>query len=630
MRQIWTKVNSDNHIWRVGITAIIFVTSLRLVGSLQFLEWAAFDTLMQLRPQEKIDQRILIIGMNENDINQRGIDPISDRDIALLLQNLHKHQPAVIGLDIIRYFPEESGYEELVQTFIKIKNLIAVEKILPDISGLTFNLPPSLPESQIGFSKTIIDSDGKQRRSLLAISNREREWKFSFPIKLAETYLKTQGIPPGNVDNDTYNIKFGATELPRFQPNSGGYVQADAGGSQILINFRNQGKTFPIVSLSEMQSGKVNPEQIRGKIILIGMASYSHKDYAVSSTINSKHPDLIYGVEVHAYIVSQLVSAALDNRPMVNVLADIWEYLWIIFWGILGLIIGRVIRDPFRVLIFITIASICLVFICYGLIIIGWWIPIIPAFLTLFFNGVGLAAFHRYDESLRYCLQYRQLIIDQTFDAIHSHPLQTLNIILREVQDDQRLSPQDFILKLQQLNQELRDVYDLVKGETLSGLNDADYLPYSRLDLSQPLDEILFEVYSESLEQNYSYFDNIKHKILKFESMDERNLTIAQKQSLCNFLKEALYNVKKYAYGATRLEVICTQEHGKNIIRVADNGLKIEKIADLSSHSGLGTKLAQNLANQLGGEFKRYLNSPNGVVCQLTWYAKKMGFCRLF
>lgn len=626
VRNIWRGINSENKIWRVGLTAIAFISFLRLVGSLQFLEWAAFDTLMRLRPQESIDDRILIVGINENDINQIKAYPIPDRDIAALLNKLKTYQPTVIGLDIIRDLPQNPGHTQLVATLKETKNLIAIEKVLPDSSGFTFKPPPSLPQEQIGFTDTLIDTDGKQRRSLLGTSNRQNQWRFSSQLKLAKTYLKTQGIPLKNVEGDQYGMRFGKTQLPRFHSNSGGYVQTDADGSQILINFRHLRKPFHKVSLTEIQSGKINPDWIRGKIVLIGMTSPSVKDYATSSAINSENAALNYGVEIQAHIVSQLISAALDNRPMINVWADIWEYLWILFWGVLGLNIGRVIRNPFKNIFYIAIASICLILICYGLIIIGWWVPIVPTFFTLVFNGVGLAAFYQYDESLRDRIQDRQLIIDHIFDAIHSHPLQTLNIILRQVQSNNSLSPQEFVSKLQQLNQELRDVYDLVKREAVSELDSFYFRQEQILDLSQPLDEILSEVYNEVVERDYAYFENIKYKVLKFESIDERNLTIEHKRSLCRFLEEELRNVKKYAEKATRIDVICTQEDGKNIIRVADNGLKIETMADLSSHSGFGSKLAKNLAKQLGGEFKRYPNSPKGMICQITWSAKKLWF----
>lgn len=621
--EIWIKFQ-EMAIGRVGtlpgIAAIAFVIVLRLVGSLQFLEWAAFDTSLRWRPEEPIDDRIIIVGINEKDINRVQKYPIPDRDIAALLRTLQTYQPAVIGLDIFRDLPVEPGHTEFVKTLKATKNLIAVEKVLPDRSGFTVNPPPNLPQEQVGFADAVIDADGKQRRSLLGTSNLQDEWRLSWSLRLAETYLATKKISLENVDGDSYGMRFNSQELTRVQPNYGGYV-TEVGGTQILINFRSRHKPFDIVSLEEIQTGKVEQNRIRGKIVMIGMTSPSAKDYVNSAAIKSENPALIYGVEVQAHVVSQIVSAVLDGRPMLNVWADEWEYLWIVAWGILGIIFGRIIHSPLKILLFVAIASICLIGVCYGLLIFGWWIPVVPAILTLVFNSVVLAAFYRYDEALRSRIKDRQLVIDQTFDAIHSHPLQTLNMILKKVQSDEGLAPQQFVSELQQLNQELRGVYDLVRREALTEVKHFYLRQEQHLDLQQPLHEILYEVYSEVLERDYPYVKSIKIKVFKFETMDERNLSIEHKRSLCRFLEEALCNVGKYARLTTRLDVTCSQEQGNNIIRVADNGLGIDAMAK-EPHSGFGTELALSLAKQLGGKFQRFPNSPQGIVCQLTWSAK--------
>ncbi|WP_233787735.1 CHASE2 domain-containing protein [Dulcicalothrix desertica] len=628
MHIIFSKIRLGVFIRRLvtlpGMTAITFIVLLRMVGSLQFLEWAAFDTFMRLRSEEKLDDRILIVGINENDIRAKG-HPIPDGDIALLLNKLNTYQPVVVGLDVIRDLPRASGHQELIKTFRNTKNLIGVEKVLPDRSGYTFNPPPSLPPEQVGFSDAIIDIDGSQRRSLLGTSNQKQEWRLSFPLKLAEEYLKTKAVSLENVENDPYGMRFNSTKLIRVQTNYGSYINTDAGGSQILINFRNHRKPFRIVSLEEIENNKVNPDWIRGKIILIGMTSPSAKDYVNSAAINSENPALIYGVEVQAHVVSQIVSSVLDKRPMINVWMDEWEYLWIIAWGFLGISLGRIIRSPSKIILYTVIAGYFLITICYGLLVIGWWVPLVPALLALIFNSIALAAFYQYDEALRARVEERQLVIDQTFDAIHSNPLQTLSLLLREIQSDKDLENQEVVNKLNQLNQELREVYDLVKREAITELNSFYLRQSQKLDMQQPLHELLHEVYEDVLKRDDSFFKNIKLKILSFESMDEQNLSIEHKRSLCRFLEEALCNVRKYAQGTTKIEVICAQEQGKNIIRVADNGSGFTTIGNFSLHTGFGTRRAQNLAKQLGGKFERLSNSP-GAICQLTWSARKFWF----
>jgi len=50
---------------------------LRLSGSLQFLEWVTFDSFVGARPLEPIDQRVVIVGINEEDIQQINDYPIA-------------------------------------------------------------------------------------------------------------------------------------------------------------------------------------------------------------------------------------------------------------------------------------------------------------------------------------------------------------------------------------------------------------------------------------------------------------------------------------------------------------------------------------------------------------------------
>ncbi|MEH1788725.1 MAG: hypothetical protein V7L23_24850 [Nostoc sp.] len=78
------------------------------------------------------------------------------------------------------------------------------------------------------YQPAVIDTDGKQRRSLLATSNLQGEWKFSFTLKLAETYLKTKNIYLENVNCDPYGMRFNATKLPQLQPKLGRYSNPES------------------------------------------------------------------------------------------------------------------------------------------------------------------------------------------------------------------------------------------------------------------------------------------------------------------------------------------------------------------------------------------------------------------
>jgi len=261
-------------------------------------------------------------------------------------------------------------------------------------------------------------------------------------------------------------------------------------------------------------------------------------------------------------------------------------------------------------------------------------VPIVPVLLVLVLNGAGLTAalFYRHEQELRLRLEERQFAIEQTFNAIHSGPLQTLVGILRTAQEQDPPSP--FLPDLQRLSHELRAVYGSVQRDAIADEPHLRMGSAIELALQAPLHELLYKVYSNALEQELPYLQTIKFKIVQFDPLNTSHLRLEHKRGLCRFLEEALCNVGRHAIEATRLTVICTQEGDRQVIRVVDNGRgKLSEteptIPDLNTNiqpSGLGTQLANNLAKQLGGTFRRYQNVPGGTVCELTWSAKRRWF----
>ncbi|MDJ0735873.1 MAG: CHASE2 domain-containing protein [Nostocaceae cyanobacterium] len=624
--EFWQKIKEEIAVLRVGIlpgmTVIILVIIARLMGSMQSLEWLAFDTFLRLRPTEPIDERILIVGINEEDIRSIQKYPIPDKEIATLLLKLKKYNPRVIGLDIYRDLPIEPGHSQLVNAFQNIKNVIAIEKVLPEEI-----FPPStLPPQQIGFADQITDLDGKLRRSLLGIST-DDGYKYSLSFRLAQAYLAHEGITLENGIRNRNVIAFGNTKLPRFLPNSGGYVDSDAAGVQVLLNFRNRRKAFRTICFSDIKKGNFQPEWIRDRIVIIGLTAPSQKDFITTVAIKSSKPATrqVYGVEIKAHNISQILSAVLNSRPLLKTWADIWEYVWILGCGILGIVFARLTAHPLRNLIAVGIANINLILLSYLLLLWGgWWIPVAPAMLVLMINGIGITALYEYEHAVKLTSEARQRIIERTFETIHNGPLQTLSKALKQIQTPD-ISADKLIPKiakdLEKLNSELRDIYDFLHQESLNQ-DTSLYLGNGLvLNLLDPINELLYQVYSNTLERDFPYFDGITIQIRSFEPIDETCLNIDKKQGICRFLEEALCNVGKHAEGVTRLEVTCTQNQDRCILRVVDNGIGLN-----SSREGRGTQQSKNLARKLRGKFTRVSLSPRGTLCELSWSVKKFGW----
>ncbi len=616
LSSIWEKIKDELNIWRLGalpgLILIALVILARLSGSLQFFEWMTLDAFLYWRPAESRDDRIIIIGINEADINSIGTYPIPDRDIAKLIEKIQSYKPTAIGLDIVRNTKVPPGNNELVQVFQKNNNIFGAETILGQNK---IPPPPQLPPERVGFIDVIIDGDGKSRRALLGNPS-NKGYKFSLPLLLAEAYLDSKNITLENGIRDRHAMRFGKNELTRFLPNTGGYVSADAGGVKILVNFRSGKKVFSTLSLNELEKGNFNPQLIRDRIVVIGITAPSQPDFLNTSSVSDyRHHLGIYGVDFHAHIISHILSVVENNRPQIVTLPDIWEYLWILAWGILGIAVGRLTQSAFRNLFVVSITTVCFVGISYLCLMIGWWIPVAPVVLILGINAVGLSAFafYEYDRSLKSQIAIRQEAINLAFTSIHNGPLQTLAVLMRDTQNDD-IKANELHSKLQYLNQEIRDVGEYLTIETLNRVETLYLGNGLKIDLKRPIHDLFYGVYSNTIERNLPHFQTLKAKVRDFDPIEERYLSIKKKRELCQFLEEAICNAGKHAEGLTRLSATGKNQDGWYTITVKDNGIGLSSNAE-----NKGTKNSKSLAKELGGRFHRESIHPKGTLCELTW-----------
>lgn len=600
-----------------GIVVLSLIIIARLTGSLQFLEWLVFDSFLRLRPAESIDERVVIVGINEADLRRVNAYPVPDRELALLIKKLQAYKPRVIGLDIFRNLAVPPGHTELVATFKNSKNLIAIEKVLPE----PITPPRELASEKIGFADAIFDADDRLRRSLLGTPTPQAPeiYKFSLSLRLAENYLAAQGITLENGIRDRKTMRFAQTELPRFQPSTGGYVSEDAGGLQVLLNFRSGQRRFRTFSFYQILAG-VDPNLLRDRIVIIGITSPSAKDIINTNAIPGREP--IYGVEIQAHAVSQILSAVLDGRPLLKAWADVWEYLWIISWGLLGIAFGLLIKFPLRNLLIVIIASAGLLVISYLLLVFGWWIPVVPAMLVLLAHGIGLNAFYQYNRTLKERIADRQLVIERTYDKLHNGPLQTLKVNILKRLHEQDFSQNKLVAELEKLDQELRAIYKSLDDEIIAQKPFISLGSGEKINLQDPLDGILYQVYSSTLQRDFPYFKTIKHNIHNFNPVDDCHLNVEQKRGICQFLEEALCNVGKHAQGVTQLTITYTKKKDQYILKITDDGQGIS-----SPTKGGGTQQAEKLKKQLPkGKFNRSPHFPRGTSCELNWSAPKFWF----
>lgn len=611
--------------WRQGLPGLIvlgLILGARLLGLLEGLELSSLDRLLRWRPPEPTDDRLLIIGIDETDIQALGTYPVPDQVLADLVTRLAEHQPRIIGLDIFRDLPVEPGHQALVETLSAQPRVIGSKRILthPPVAP-----PPFLPPEQVGFVDFPLDGDGFVRRSLLATYGPTGRYHFSLALHLASRYLEGEGLPLSNSETNPLALRFGDRDILPIGPHAGGYVRGDIGDQEILLNPRSGPQAFRRVSLTQVLAGQVNPEWIRDRVVLVGITATSVKDLINSGAIASPTPGIVYGVEMQAQATSQIIQAAIAGRPLLRTWPETWEYLWILGWGSSALLLVGWRRRPGQILLGVGVGALALGGISYGLLWLGgWWVPLVPALLALGVNGLLLPGFYLYDQMLRSRLQAeqrlgeeRQRVIEHTYNAIHNGPLQTLALLLRQPEDNpswQQVRPQ-----LQHINQDLRNIYETLLAAPAA----PTALGIQPQGADSPLHETLQSLYLATLERNFPGFQSIQLRVVCFRELAVRGLSPQDLEDLQHFFQEALLNVGKHALGTTRLRIHCQTTDQENLIQVMDNAPPPAHPLPPATSGGRGTRQATALAHRLGGQFHRFSLNP-GTCCELRWPRPKL------
>jgi diguanylate cyclase (GGDEF)-like protein/PAS domain S-box-containing protein len=382
--QLSQAIGARGRVWLTPMLVASAVIALRLGGGWQTLEFQTFDQLFRLRPVEPVDQRVVIVGIDEVDLRQLKQWPMTDAVLADLLRKVEAARPRAIGLDLYRDLVVAPGHSQLISAYQGIPSLIGIQQ-LPDHHSVGVAPPPVLAQlGRVGFNNVICDSDGKVRRSLL-YWHADGQMHESFALKLALIYLKQEGITPKPAQGASHYLQLNQTVFPKFQSDDSVYVGADDGGYQILANFRRQSTAFQTVSLRALLAGQVDPAVLRDRIVLIGSTAVSLKDLFATPFDNGqmKTPTGMAGVEVQAHFISQVVSAALDQRPLLKSWAEPLDWIWIYLWAGVGTILGYRFRSPRGAIFAMGLAGLGLAGTCYSALLASWIIPLVPALIAL-------------------------------------------------------------------------------------------------------------------------------------------------------------------------------------------------------------------------------------------------------
>jgi adenylate cyclase len=398
---IWQSIWPWRGVLIAAPTASVVILGLRSVGLLQGLELALLDQLFRSKPVLH-DRRIVIVEIQESDL-QKYLHPIADDTLAALLTKISAQKPQSIGLDLYRDLPVRSGYPALAKVFKTTPNLIGIRKLGGTTDRQSIAPPPVLAQQdQIAINDMVVDGDGRLRRGLLFLADKENNNLPTLSMTLASSYLESAGIEPEMADETT--VKLGTASIKLFGPNEGGYVRADANGYQILLNHRIAADSFSHYSLDQVLQGQVPANWATDRIVLIGPTAESLNDFFYTSSSDQGFFQPLWripGVYLHAQLTSQLLSTALNHRSAMLTLSDTAESGLIVAGAILGALLvwhwrygigDQKLRNSRwqLVLPIVGIGGIAsgLGALGLGAFWLNWWLPIVPTIMSLTSSSV--------------------------------------------------------------------------------------------------------------------------------------------------------------------------------------------------------------------------------------------------
>ncbi len=335
------------------------------------LENWTYDTRLNFTRLDTIDDRIVIVDIDENSLAEVGRWPWSRDKLAILTNNLFSHYEVdVVSFDIVFAEKDESSglekFEQLARTSLKNspEYIQALDEIRPSllhdeifaeslvgkniVMGYYFKtnlqegeigviglLPPALTKMDAQWSERlpinkaagyggnleILQASAKSGgyfdnpfvdsdgvfRRVPLVQSYEGYLYASLALATAQSHLDAAGI---QLAVETEGSKGGKEYYALESINVADYkIPVDANGA-VFVPYRGTQGSFPYIPAHKVLSRQVNPLALKDKIVLIGTSAPGLLDLR-STPVQNIYP----GVEVHANIISGILDDRIKHKP---------------------------------------------------------------------------------------------------------------------------------------------------------------------------------------------------------------------------------------------------------------------------------------------------------------------------
>ena len=353
------------------VAAIILIRS---NGWLQPFEVLIYDALRVAWAGDEPSSRIFVVGGTEDDV--ADLDwPLTDGDLATLLERVASWHPRAIGVDIYRDRWKPPGTERLKEVLARHDEIVWSFKLAEGPNRMILPPEPLRGTERAVFADFIPDPGNVVRRALLYAGD---DNDTAMGMALALRYLAFDNIRPAPDSGD--NLRLGKAVLSPLDDTSGPYTRLDSAGYQILLDYQGGPDPFPLESIGAIMRSDDAATLIRGRVVIIGVNSESvHDSFSTPFNTALHRQELTNGIIVHAHIADQLIREAEDGAPILAGFPRRVEDLWIWGWAMAGVALGLLVRYSSLALIGSTVGLVTLAGIVYEAFGAALLLPALPA-----------------------------------------------------------------------------------------------------------------------------------------------------------------------------------------------------------------------------------------------------------
>ncbi|WP_027133566.1 CHASE2 domain-containing protein [Geminicoccus roseus] len=372
---------------------------LRQVGVLRPVELAGYDLIVTLARQlpDRPDPGVVVLGIDSRD--KVAFDwPLPDQVVMEVVEKLARLEPAAIGLDFFRGdrpVGPLGAVADPAETDRLVARLEATPNVVLILDTFRFELPERLtrlasPEIDRVASPTLVpDEDDVLRRGILGDVFPDPEvaepvlglWSLAAALVRVAT-AGEELVPEGPVADDV--MPLGRRAVPPLAVGAGPYAGSDmaGGGYEFLASWPVA--ELPMLRLADLLDDRVDPDLVRGRIVLVGATARSVGDMVTSPILGRASKSAlpgrtVFGVEAHAQLAAQLL---MEARGQVPALAPAPAASWVAALALAsfsGAAVGGLIARPLVSLPVLMLG--CLVWPAAALAAFsaGWWIAWVPS-----------------------------------------------------------------------------------------------------------------------------------------------------------------------------------------------------------------------------------------------------------